>query len=259
MSKTAHHHVEEFSVWPIVTSGFILLTALSFLFGFAWNFGSFGRTLGIISVIGLVGSIVAWVMEVFGKSLDLISTKVAMVIFIISEIALFGGLFSSFIYAWVSLGQMPPEGTPHGIPPLGLAFVLSALLFSSSYTMQQAEHALDKKEEKKFMGWLLLTIALGTVFLGGQATEWAELISHENFMLNTNAYGTFFYTITGFHSSHVIVGLIFLLLVLLLTLTKKLNFLNRETVRILGYYWHFVDIVWIFVLSMIYIAPILIK
>jgi len=259
MSKTAHHHVEELSIWPIVTSGFILLTALSFLFGFAWNFGAFGKILGIISVIGLVGSIVAWVMEVFGKTLDLISTKVAMVIFIISEIALFGGLFSSFIYAWVSLGQMPPAGTPHGVPPLGLAAVLSVLLFSSSYTMHKAEHALDKKDEKNFLGWLLLTIALGTVFLGGQAKEWSELISHENFLINTNAYGTFFYTITGFHGSHVIVGLIFLLLVLLLTLTKKLTFLNRETVRILGYYWHFVDVVWILVLGMIYIAPILIK
>jgi cytochrome c oxidase subunit 3 len=259
MSKTAHHHIEELSIWPLVTSLFILLTALSFLFGFAWNFGNFGRALGIFSVLGIVVCIFGWVKEVFGKTLDLISTKVAMVIFIISEIALFGGLFSSFIYAWVSLGQMPPVGTPEGIPPLTLAFFLSIVLFSSSYTMQQAEHALDQKNEKKFLGWLILTIGLGALFLGGQAREWSELISHENFMLTTNSYGTFFYTITGFHGSHVIVGLILLLLTLFLALTRKLSSLNKDTVRILGYYWHFVDIVWVFVLSMIYIAPILIN
>jgi hypothetical protein len=163
MSKTAHHHVEELSAWPLITSIFILLTAFSFLFGFAWNFGNFGRALGIFSVVGIVACIFGWVMEVFGKTLDLLSTKVAMVIFIISEIALFGGLFSSFIYAWVSLGQMPPVGTPEGIPPLTLAFFLSIILFSSSYTMQQAEHALDNEDQKKFLGWLILTIGLGVL------------------------------------------------------------------------------------------------
>jgi heme/copper-type cytochrome/quinol oxidase subunit 3 len=103
----------------------------------------------------------------------------------------------------------------------------------------------------------MLTIALGLIFIGGQVYEWSHLFA-ENFTISTNAYGTFFFTITGFHGSHVIVGLIMQIFVLLLAFGGKVKHgKGKDTlIKATGFYWHFVDGVWLLVLSLIYILPI---
>ena len=103
----------------------------------------------------------------------------------------------------------------------------------------------------------MITMALGITFILGQAYEWNHLF-HEGFTISINAYGTFFFMITGFHGSHVVVGLILQLFVLLLAFKGKVKHgKGTDTlVKATSFYWHFVDGIWLLVLSLVYILPV---
>ncbi len=251
MHQEVEHHVE-LSVWPLITALSALLIPFAFMSHFSW-----GRTfpalfLAGVAVVGLLIGLFGWVSEIYAKQLDVGLSKIAIIVFIVSEASLFGGLFGGYIYNMLPADLWPPANTPHGIPPLGFALILSVCLLSSSATIHMAETRLEKGEKGGFTGWLLFTMILGTLFLLGQAREWSHLIT-EGFTISSNAYGTFFYSITGFHGSHVLVGLILQLFVLFKAgkITKEKHTIMKAT----GYYWHFVDVIWLLVLSMIYVIP----
>ena len=107
------------------------------------------------------------------------------------------------------------------------------------------------------LGWLALTIVLGAVFLGGQANEYFKLYQ-TGVDLSTNMFSTTFFTLTGFHGLHVLIGLITLLIFLWMTWEGDSVYAKfDEAFKCAGYYWHFVDVVWVFVLFTIYILPLL--
>lgn len=247
-------HGAEVSIWPFVVGISVLVIMIGFMTAFQWKVPIAGMVLGGLGVALVLVGIFGWVNEVFAQRGEAGLSPTAIVIFILSEAALFGGLFGGYLYNMFSLGTWLPENTPHGVPPLTTALILSVFLLSSSGTMQIAEAKLAKGNMGGFKSWLLVTMVLGGAFIVGMATEWSKLIG-EGFTVSTNAFGTFFYTITGMHGSHVLVGLTLMLILMSLAVRGKIGKNRHAIVKAAGYYWHFVDIVWLLVLSLIYVLP----
>lgn len=252
-----HEHVPILTFWPLVIGLGALLLPGGFMMYFSWGLSAMASlvTAGVGVCAVIVGSF-GWAVEVHSpKEHSFGFGKVAIIVFIVSEALLFGGLFGGYFYNMIPAEVWPPANTPHGIPPLSTALILSIFLLSSSGTIHFAEMFLEKNKMGGFMLWLGITMILGLIFVGGQAYEWSHLFA-ENFSISTNAFGTFFFTITGFHGSHVVIGLLMQLFVFLLALQKKIKHHQKDTlVKATGYYWHFVDGIWLLVLSILYVLP----
>jgi len=174
--------------------------------------------------------------------------KVGVLCLIATESA----LFSIFVVAYLFyLGKSLNGPYPGDVltPPI----LSSICLLSSSVTVVLAERAFRRGNQTKFRLWLFLTIALGLVFLIATGLEWKRLIYHDHFTISSNLAGTTFYSLVGLHASHVIIGLILLLLVFVLGLLNKVGPEQHERIEILSWYWHFVDVVWIIVFTVVYV------
>jgi heme/copper-type cytochrome/quinol oxidase subunit 3 len=134
-------------------------------------------------------------------------------------------------------------------------FWFSLALFSSSGTLILAEKFLSRGNKRMFNVFLLSTIALGATFLIGQLTEYAKLYSENTKISSPGEFGTTFFTLTGFHGFHVFVGLLALTCILLLSRDWRPG--HESPVKSVGYYWHFVDGVWIFIFSIVYLRTLL--
>lgn len=129
------------------------------------------------------------------------------------------------------------------------------LLVTSSFTFWMAERYYKRGEQKKLKIWLMSTIVLGTVFLLGQGHEYYSLLQKE-VTLSSGPFGSNFFTLTGFHALHVIIGIVMLIILFILTLQGF--FVKKSTVMsTVGIYWHFVDAVWLVVFTLIYVIPYL--
>ncbi len=161
-------------------------------------------------------------------------------------------LFIIFVVAYVFyLGKSLSGPTPHDV--LDLPILASICLFSSSVTVHLGVSALGKNEPRRATGWIGLTALLGLAFLGFTASEWYGLIVHHGFTIRTNLFGTTFYALVGLHATHVVVGVSMLGLVTFFGLTGRLHLHDHHRLEILSYYWHFVDAVWVVVLTVVYI------
>src|SRR5687767_12001411 len=127
-----------------------------------------------------------------------------MILFIASEIMFFGGLFAAYFSLRSSQAVWPPEGSP--LPSVGPAAAATVCLIASSVTQHLAGSAGARGDLARARRWLTATLALGSVFLAAQALEWSQLTS-EGFGIDSNAFGTTFFTLTGAHGLHVIGGL----------------------------------------------------
>jgi cytochrome c oxidase subunit I len=179
--------------------------------------------------------------------------KTGILAFIFSEVGFFGTLILAYLYFYAR-----PQAGPG---PKGLdvprTLIFSVCLFASSFTFWRSEVALTKQRRGSMLGWLGLTIALGGVFLVGQVNEYWKLFQ-TGVDLSTNMFSTTFFTLTGFHGLHVLIGLIVLLI--FLWLAWEGDFASSRpgsAFKAAGYYWHFVDIVWVFVLLTVYILPLM--
>ena len=131
--------------------------------------------------------------------------------------------------------------------------VFTFLLLASSVTLSRAEKALRKSQRQQFLRWLGITIALGFVFLVNQAREYSGLL-HNGITISSSLFGSTFFTLTGFHGLHVFGGLVVLSAMFLLGKTDRLSARRSDVFTAIGYYWHFVDVVWIVVFSVIYLG-----
>jgi len=179
--------------------------------------------------------------------------KTGILAFIFSEVGFFGTLILAYLYFYAH-----PQAGPG---PKGLdvprTLIFSVCLFASSLTFWRSEAALTKQRRGSMLGWLGLTIALGGVFLVGQGTEYWKLFQ-TGVDLSTNMFSTTFFTLTGFHGLHVLLGLIALLIFLWLAWEGDFASGRGESAfKSVGYYWHFVDVVWVFVLLTVYILPLM--
>jgi cytochrome c oxidase subunit 3 len=173
--------------------------------------------------------------------------RVAMFCLILAESA----IFTIFVVAYVyNIGKSLYGPTPQ---ILEVPIWNSIFLLSSSLTIWLAERSVEHGKIKAFGLWWALTFVLGAIFLVGTGIEWHKLIYEDGLTISTNLFGTTFYSLVGLHASHVIIGLIALLTVLLFTITGHVRKEHAERIQVLALYWHFVDAVWIVVFTVVYI------
>jgi cytochrome c oxidase subunit 3 len=169
---------------------------------------------------------------------------------IVTESSLFGYLLLSYYYLW---GQTEHHWPPEGLPKLSVSGINTVILLSSSVFVYLGERSLRKGGKLSSMLWTFVAIILGAVFVGIQMKEWQD----KSYGPTGNLYGSLYFTITGFHMMHVVVGLIILSF---LTLWTKLGYIDRRrpaAFSIGGVYWHFVDAVWLFVFTSFFLVPYL--
>jgi cytochrome c oxidase subunit III len=173
---------------------------------------------------------------------------VGMTCLIIAESAIFTIFVVAYLY---NLGRDLSGPTPQQV--LELPILNTICLLSSSVTITFAVRALRRGDANHFKAWWLLTIALGAYFLLGTGLEWRHLIHDKGLTIQTNLFGTTFYSLVGLHASHVIVGLLALLIVMAFAITGSLKQEHAERAHVLALYWHFVDAVWVVVFTVVYI------
>ncbi len=136
---------------------------------------------------------------------------------------------------------------------LQVPILATICLLSSSLTIYLAEKALEKGQLNNFKMWWLATIVLGAEFLTSTALEWNHLINTDHLTISTNLFGTTFYSLVGLHASHVLVGMVFLLITMAVTLIGFPIANQMRRVKFLSWYWHFVDAVWVIVFTTVYV------
>jgi cytochrome c oxidase subunit 3 len=160
-------------------------------------------------------------------------------------------LFTIFVVAYVFyIGKSLTGPTPSQV--LDLPVWATICLLSSSVTVAIAERALKGNRIRQFQLWTGATILLGLEFLHQTAREWSHLIKDFHLTITTNLFGTTFYSLVGLHASHVIIGLTLLLLTLVIGLRGGMNGQSRRF-ELLSWYWHFVDVVWVAVFTVVYV------
>ncbi len=179
--------------------------------------------------------------------------KVAMWAFLGSECLLFGALISTFFL----YRSRAPLGTvkPHDVYDIPFTSVSSFILLTSSLTMVLALSAFNRADSRRAMVWLSATALLGATFLGGQIYEFTVFI-REGMTIKTNPASSAFYVLTGFHGTHVGIGVLMLLTLVILIAKGRLTPERAETIEIAGLYWHFVDVVWVVVFTVVYLLPL---
>ena len=184
-------------------------------------------------------------------SLGVDHRKLLMWVFLGSEAMFFGSLIATYLlYRGRSLaGPFPGHGFEFNIP---YTSVSSFVLLMSSLLMVLALAAIQRGAVRESRGWLLGTATLGLVFLGGQAYEFTHFY-HEGLALQTNLFSQTFYTLVGFHGLHVTIGVIWLLALAGASLAGRLPKERCLSVELCGIYWHFVDIVWIIIFTLVYL------
>jgi heme/copper-type cytochrome/quinol oxidase subunit 3 len=178
--------------------------------------------------------------------------KLGMWLFLASECLLFGALISTYVLFRGSSTEGPFPDEVFDIPYTSIsAFVLLA----SSLTMVLALAAKQRADEGGARLWLLTTALLGSVFVGGQVYEFTSFV-REGLTLSSNIFGSTFYVLTGFHGVHVTVGILMLLSLVAMSFAGKLSGERGEmSIEMVGLYWHFVDIVWIVIFTVVYLIP----
>jgi cytochrome c oxidase subunit 3/cytochrome o ubiquinol oxidase subunit 3 len=175
--------------------------------------------------------------------------QVGMLAFLVSEVAFFGTLISAYI---TFMGRDTSGPTP-AVLSLPLVLGTTFCLLASSGTVHLAEKALKKGEQAGFRLWWFATIALGVIFLAGTAYEWHGLIYKEGLTISRNLFGTTYYTLVGFHAFHVTAGVVVMIVFLGLALKGQITPHNEISVGVVSWYWHFVDVVWIVVFTLVYL------
>lgn len=168
-----------------------------------------------------------------------------MILFIASEVMFFGGLFGAYFNIRAGFSEWPPAGTPE--IEINLTIALTVVLLSSSVTQHLAVAAIKRDDRRGLTRWIGVTVCLGVAFLAGQVYEYSTL----GFGPADNVFTTLFFTITGFHGFHVAAGVVILFLVMVRA--GRFSAEHHGHVEAATYYWHFVDAVWLFVFTALYL------
>jgi heme/copper-type cytochrome/quinol oxidase subunit 3 len=174
-----------------------------------------------------------------------------MVLFVTTEATLFATLLGSYFYLRFQYGpQWPPPGIEK--PELLKPLIMTGVLLPSSLPVMWAERGIRKGQRWRLRIGLLATLIMGSTFLALQGMEYASKL--KMFTIRTNVYGSLFYTITGFHGTHVTVGLLMVGWLLAAALRGSFGRRRHERVRLTAIYWHFVDLVWVGILFTVYLS-----
>ena len=171
--------------------------------------------------------------------------------FLGSDCLFFGSLIATYM---IYRGKSVDCPLPHQIYDIPYTSISAFVLLMSSLTMVLALAAIQRGDHKGLRVWLVSTGMLGLVFLGGQFYEFTTFV-HEGLTLSGNLFGSTFYVLTGFHGAHVTVGVMILFSLVLISLRGGIPAAESLPVELAGLYWHFVDIVWIVLLALVYLVP----
>jgi heme/copper-type cytochrome/quinol oxidase subunit 3 len=187
-------------------------------------------------------------------STGLDNTKMAMWAFLGSECLFFGSLITTFL---LYRGKVLPDSGPRPIDIYDIPYtsVSSFVLLMSSLTMVLALAAIQRGDPRTMRIWLLATALLGTTFVGGQIFEFTDFVE-EGLKLGSSPAGSAFFVLTGFHGAHVSVGILMLLSLIGMSIVGRLQPGAARKVELIGLYWHFVDIVWIVIFTVVYLVPL---
>ncbi|MDB5100426.1 MAG: cytochrome c oxidase subunit 3 [Cyanobacteria bacterium RYN_339] len=253
-------HHDESSIFPAIVGTCVGMMLLGLAAN--WNDFAWGKGLSLMGfAFALVGCIGWWRELVTANRLDertLVGfpeevrrgLKIGFGFFIGSEVMFFAAFFAFYFYARFHAPQWPPAG--YSMLPLPPAIINTALLVASGFFYMAGEHRIAHKQSKPMtMFWMILALTFGFVFLGIQVNEWQTLM-HEGFKINDGTMGTAFYLLTGFHGFHVIIGA---LMITVVTVRIWLNHFDEHrhfAMTAAGWYWHFVDVVWIGLVLVLY-------
>jgi heme/copper-type cytochrome/quinol oxidase subunit 3 len=184
-------------------------------------------------------------------STGLSNNKLAMWLFLGSECLLFGGLISTYMLYRGRRGNDPGPSQIFDIPLTSLS---SFILLMSSLTMVLAVNSAKRKDDANTKLWLTVTALLGALFVGGQVYEFTAFYQ-EGLGFTTSLFASSFFTLTGFHGVHVTLGVIMLLSLVGIIGRGRISGDKAEVVEMVGLYWHFVDVVWVVIFTLVYLIP----
>jgi cytochrome c oxidase subunit 3/cytochrome o ubiquinol oxidase subunit 3 len=186
------------------------------------------------------------------ESTGIENRKLGMWVFLSSEFLFFGALISNYLlYGGRDFGDLP---VPRHIYDIPFTSFSSFVLLMSSLTMVLAHDALVRHDQAQTRTWLFATASLGSVFLGGQVFEFTEFVREHGMTITSNPAASSFYLLTGFHGVHVLMGVIMLLS--LFGISNRQGGLSEKqglNLELVGLYWHFVDIIWIVIFTLVYL------
>ncbi len=177
--------------------------------------------------------------------------KAAMWVFLGSECMFFGSMIATFLL----YRNNTADGPGSEIFDIPFTSASSFVLLMSSLTMVLAHNSFEKRDGRATRIWLAATALLGITFLAGQIYEFTEFV-HKGLTLSTSSFGSSFFMLTGFHGAHVALGVVMLLAMFFLSLDGRLHEERGLNVELVGLYWHFVDIVWIVIFTVVYLLQV---
>ena len=290
--KTTEYYVPAESKWPIICAVALFITAIgaaSFIqqtTSFVDNDGSLGKYILFVGVAGILYVMFGWFGDTVKESLGGknsfqmdISYRMSMMWFIFSEVMFFAAFFGALFYArilsipwlggegnnamthevlWPNFQAIwPLELTPDGrtttaMGPWPLPIINTALLITSGIFLTIAHHALKDGKRNKLCINLAISISLGVIFMFVQAYEYIHAYRDLGLTLNAGIYGSTFFLLTGFHGLHVTIGAIMLAIMLVRCLKGHFTDEDHFAFEAAAWYWHFVDVVWIFLFFVVY-------
>ncbi|CAM3104690.1 cytochrome (ubi)quinol oxidase subunit III [Paenibacillus sediminis] len=171
-------------------------------------------------------------------------------LFLGGESVLFGTLFATFL----ALRNQTNEGpTAHELFNMGMTAAATFILLTSSLTSVFAIQAMHRHKLKQLVAWLGITVVLGLGFLGLEIYEFAEYVHKEHFGMTTSAFSSSFYTLVGFHGAHVLFGILWISLLIAQLFKKGLTVVTAPKIYVSAIYWHFIDVVWVFIFTVVYL------
>jgi cytochrome c oxidase subunit 3 len=176
--------------------------------------------------------------------------SVGTIVWLSSELMFFAALFAMYFSIRAAAPGLWKEHTP--VLKLGYAVIFTTILVLSSVTCQFGVFAAERGNVHSLRRWFALTFVMGLIFVLGQANEYRNLV-HEGVKINADGYGSMFYLTTGFHGLHVTGGLIAFIFFLIRTTMGRFTPAQATSAIVVSYYWHFVDLVWVALFSMIYL------
>lgn len=259
-------HLPHGSWWPFWMANAIALVLIGLiLLGRGLTLGTHPASIPLpvgvgffgVALLLLAGTIIGWVRQDYTWWNEGLGTgehvpKAGILLFIGSEVFLFGALFTVY-FSFKGLSPRWPDSEVD--LPLAKTLLFSLFLFSSSWTIHKAEHNLKASAHDAFRKWWLLTILLGLVFLAGQVWEYSNLI-REGHTLGSSEFMSAFFVLTGTHGLHVFGGLCALTFVYLRARKGQFNEHRHAFPQAASMYWHFVDLVWVFVYGVVYVGNI---
>lgn len=284
------YYVPPHSYWPAL--GCVALLLMAFGVGRWLHEQPYWQLLSGTGFTILLLMMWGWFKDVINESLSGLYSKqmdrtfrLGMLWFIFSEVCFFAAFFGAFFYAryyivpflggedghnpathkylydtfeatWPLL--VPPNPDKYTVPhhamgAIGLPLINTLLLLTSGATLTVAHWAIAKHQQSRVVKFLFLTVLLGAIFLGLQAYEYHHAMHDLKLTLNSGIYGSTFYLLTGFHGLHVTIGAIMLTVVMFRTMKGHFQGENHFAFEAVAWYWHFVDVVWLFLFFFVYL------